>query len=79
MADCYLKCSFYWKQIEVAVKVEVEHINVPGLSAIGASSGANNSQEVLLQQAEGNAGYFRKCFKKEYGITPSEVTNGGTA
>ncbi len=23
-----------------------------------------------------NVGYFRKCFKKEYGIIPSEVTAG---
>ena len=41
--------------------------------------GEHNVTEVSMMTGFNNVGYFRKCFKKEYGITPSEVTIGGTA
>lgn len=42
-------------------------------------TGEHNVTEVSMMTGFNNAGYFRRCFKKEYGITPSEVNIGGTA
>ena len=36
-------------------------------------SGEYNVSEVAMQTGFNNIGYFRRCFKKEYGISPSEV------
>lgn len=41
-------------------------------------TGEHNVTEVSMMTGFNNVGYFRKCFKKEYGITPSEVTIGST-
>ena len=41
-------------------------------------TGEHNITEVSMMTGFNNAGYFRRCFKKEYGITPSEVNIGGT-
>lgn len=39
-------------------------------------TGEHNVTEVAMMTGFNNVGYFRKCFKKEYGIIPSEVTAG---
>ena len=38
--------------------------------------GENNVTEVAMLTGFNNIGYFRKCFKKEYGISPSDVLKG---
>jgi len=38
--------------------------------------GESNVTEVAMLTGFNNIGYFRKCFKKEYGISPSDVLKG---
>ena len=38
--------------------------------------GEHNVSEVSMMTGFNNIGYFRKCFKKEYGISPSDVLKG---
>lgn len=39
-------------------------------------SGEYNVTEAAMMTGFNNIGYFRKCFKKEYGVSPSEVLKG---
>lgn len=39
------------------------------------TTGRYNVNEVSMLTGFNSAGYFRKCFRKEFGITPSEVLN----
>ena len=38
--------------------------------------GAHNVTEVSMMTGFNNIGYFRKCFKKEFGISPSDILKG---
>lgn len=38
--------------------------------------GESNVTEVAMLMGFNNIGYFRKCFKKEYGISPSDILKG---
>lgn len=45
-------------------------------SMVLLQEGESNVTEVAMLTGFNNIGYFRKCFKKEYGISPSEVLKG---
>lgn len=45
-------------------------------SMVLMQEGESNVTEVAMLTGFNNIGYFRKCFKKEYGISPSEVLKG---
>ena len=45
-------------------------------SMVLLQEGESNVTEVAMLTGFNNIGYFRKCFKKEYGISPSDVLKG---
>lgn len=45
-------------------------------SMVLLQGGEYNVTEAAMMTGFNNIGYFRKCFKKEYGISPSEVLKG---
>lgn len=45
-------------------------------SMVLLQEGESNVTEVAMLTGFNNIGYFRKCFKKEYGISPSDILKG---